>query len=164
VKKLVTLAATSLAALAFVTAANADTARLTIPALGIFNKPIGVGEGSLAYGPVWDLFPTRPTRHTTVVLAGHDVTPVPGYGNHGPFHDLVALKKGYLIEITWHSRLYRYRVARDPFYQPENDWQLVVIEGQGAVWLYSCWPRHTHNGRQWVKGVLFSVTPQGHKQ
>jgi sortase (surface protein transpeptidase) len=133
-------------------------ALLTIPALGIFNKPIGNGDAMLKSGPTWDPYvPARPTRNNFVVIAGHDVTPVPGYGGHGPFYNLVELKKGYLVEVRWRTRLYVYRLVRDSWYMPEREVPSAVV-GVGLVWLYSCYPRHTHNGRTWAEGVLVSVS------
>ena len=113
----------------------------------------------LKYGPIWSA-PARPTRNNVVVLAGHDVTPVPGYGLHGPFYNLVTLKKGYLVEIRWKGQLFIYRIIGTPKYHPERDAQVVVNRGVGAVWLYSCWPRYTHDGRKWAEAKLVSVHPQ----
>lgn len=92
-----------------------------------------------------------------MVIAGHDVTPVPGYGSHGPFYGLTDLKKGYLLEIRWHGSLYIYRFVRDPVYHPENDYEVVTDRGVESVWIYSCWPRYTHIGRKWEEAVLVAV-------
>ena len=151
--KLALLFAIAAAGLAFTVPANSASspARLTIPKLGIFNKPVGNGGAMLAYGPIWHPeVPSRPGEGKPMVIAGHDVTPVPGYGSHGPFYNLVDLHKGDLVEIRWHGKLFRYRVTGKAWH-PENDYQVVVDRGVESVWFYSCWPRYTHNGRTWVE-------------
>ena len=129
---------------------------LTIKALGFDNKPVGEGTAMLKDGPIWGT-PMRPSATNTVVLAGHDVTPVPGYGSHGPFYNLVTLKKGYLVQIRWKGKLFIYRVVGKARYYPESDDSVVTTGDVGAVWMYSCWPRYTHNGRLWVEAVLVSI-------
>jgi sortase (surface protein transpeptidase) len=155
------LLAVALAGLAFTVPASgsSEPALLTIRALGIFNKPIGNGDAMLSYGPIWDpSVASRPGEGRPMVIAGHDVTPVPGYGSHGPFYNLVNLKKGYLVEIRWHGVLRKYRLVSNPVWHPESDEEVVLDKDVEAVWLYSCWPRYTHSGRKWVEAVLVSVS------
>lgn len=155
--KFALLFATVIAGLAFTVPASSSppAAMLTIPKLGIFNKPIGNGASMLEYGPIWHPeVHARPGDGKPMVIAGHDVTPVPGYGAHGPFYHLVNLHKGDLVKIRWHGRLRVYRVVAEPTWHQENDYQVVVDKGVEAVWFYSCWPRYTHNGRLWVEADL----------
>ena len=39
----------------------------------------------------------------TTVIDAHDVTPVPGYGAHGPFYRLYLIKPGYIVKIRWNG-------------------------------------------------------------
>jgi sortase (surface protein transpeptidase) len=88
-------------------AKRAQTQTISIPRIGVSAV---VGD-SLARGPIYWPSVGRPGQGTTVALAGHDVTPVPGFHGHGPFHDINRLRKGDLIHVssngTWHS----YRVT-----------------------------------------------------
>ncbi len=154
-------AAMAVVGLAFATSASTAPAPalLTIPKLGIYNKPVGNDSAMLAAGPVWQPgYLARPGQGKAMVIAGHDVTYVPGYGGHGPFYKLVTLRKGDLVEIRWHGWLYKYRMLGDPRWHRESDKKVVVDRGVEAVWFYSCWPRHTHNGRKWAEAELVSVT------
>src|SRR5438093_13362813 len=60
-------------------------ALMSIPALHWFGKQIRWGTRGLEKGPIWDpAYLTRPGDGETMVIDGHDVTPVPGYsGGHG---------------------------------------------------------------------------------
>jgi sortase (surface protein transpeptidase) len=154
------LLAAALAGLAFAAPASGSPkpALLTIRALGIFNQPIGNGDAMLAVGPIWDpSVANRPGQGRPMVIAAHDVTPVPGYGAHGPFYDLVILKKSYLAEIRWHGSLFIYRFVSNPVWHPESDEEVVLDRGTEAVWFYSCWPRYTHTGRKWAEADLVAV-------
>jgi hypothetical protein len=95
---------------------GAQPARLTIRFLRIHNQPIGASECYLAKGPTWDPFrAARPGYGVSMVIDGHDVTRVPGYGSHGPFYRLHLMKPGYLATVTWKHVKYTYRVATKPF-------------------------------------------------
>jgi hypothetical protein len=77
-------------------------ALLTITALHMFNQPVRTQCADLARGPIWDLGrPGRPGDGLTMVIDAHDVTPVPGYGAHGPFYRLYTIKPGDLAKIKW---------------------------------------------------------------
>ena len=89
---------------------------MTIRFLRIQNRPIGVSECYLAKGPIWDPWrAARPGYGMSIVIDGHNVTPVAGYGAHGPFYRLHLMKPGYLATITWKHVKYTYRVATKPF-------------------------------------------------
>ena len=155
--KLALLAAAAVAGLAFAASVSATppSARLTIPQLGIYNKPIGNGGSMLKYGPIWDPeVRARPGQGRPMVIAGHDVTAVPGYGDHGPFYNLVSLKRGSMVEIRWNGVLSKYRIVSPPVYHRANDYKVVEDKGVESVWFYSCWPRYTHLGRMWVEADL----------
>jgi sortase (surface protein transpeptidase) len=157
--KSVSLVVATLAAL-LLTATASATAFLTIPALGIYHKPILTGD-NLDQGPIWDRS-TRPGQGKAMIIAGHDVTPVPGYGAHGPFYDVVDMKKGYLLEIEWYGKLFIYRGRANAEYHPAYDRNVVIEQGE-SVWIYSCWPRYTALGRQWWEGRLVAVRDLKHK-
>ena len=77
--------------------ASSHPALLTIKALHMVNQPIRTRVCDLAYGPIWDGgFTARPGQGLTMVIDAHDVTPVPGYGRHGPFYRLNLIKPGYV--------------------------------------------------------------------
>ncbi|HET6864265.1 MAG TPA: hypothetical protein VFH37_03675, partial [Candidatus Saccharimonadales bacterium] len=104
------------------------TARLTIKALHILDRPIrttGLSDSNiecnLSYGTVWDPGSTaRPGDGQTMVIYGHDVTPVWGYSHdtqghrHGPFYWLYKMKPGQLMQIKWRGNWWNYRLAAIP--------------------------------------------------
>lgn len=142
---------------------------LTIPALGIFNKQIlrTDTDAHEMLGPVWDNnFHARPGMSKTMVIDGHDVTPVPGYGAHGPFYNLYLIKPGYVAKIRWNGVWYTYRFVRTP--EPHPQWK-----GNGYIERYSkkhphietiffrcCWPRYTSDDWMTARAVL--VKPHQH--
>src|SRR5215831_7504604 len=96
-------------------------ALLTIKALHMFEQPIRTRCGDLARGPVWDLgYSARPGDGLTMVVDAHDVTPVPGYGAHGPFYRLYTMKPGDLAVIRWHGVRRTYRFVTRSFAKPQR--------------------------------------------
>jgi sortase (surface protein transpeptidase) len=157
--KLVLLSAVALAGLALTASAASTPSRalISIPRLGYFNRPIGNGDYMLRYGPIWEPnFKERPGQGRAMVIAGHDMTYVPGYGQHGPFYNLVNLRKNDLVMIRWNGKLYSYRIAGRPVWLAESEYAVVAKPAVETVWLYSCWPRYTHKGRLWARAVLVS--------
>ena len=137
------------------------TARLTIKSLHIFDKPIRTRSCDLARGPIWDVaYRTRPGMGLTMVIDAHDVTPVPGYGAHGPFYNLYRIKPGYLAKIKWNGVWRTYRFVRRPeaFPQSELDKPIKNFRAE-VVYFRSCWPRYTRNDYLTVRAVL--VKPRG---
>jgi hypothetical protein len=136
-------------------------ALLTIKALHIRNKPIRPRCGDLARGPIWDLgWAARPGDGLTMVIDAHDVTPVPGYGTHGPFYRLYTIKPGELARIRWNGVWRTYRFVTHPFAKPQRlangrvdnkpikDWRGEV------VYFRCCWPRYTRNDYLYERAVL----------
>jgi hypothetical protein len=136
---------------------------LTIGALHTFYKPIHARCRDLARGPIWDLgFPGRPGDGVTMVIDAHDVTPVPGYGAHGPFYRLNTIKPGQLAKIKWHGVVYTYRFVTYPFAKPQllkngrvnnrpiKNWRSEV------VYFRCCWPRYTRHDYLYERAVLVS--------
>jgi sortase (surface protein transpeptidase) len=152
-KRLALFIAAAVAGLALAVPANSEqSALLTIRALGFSDMPIFSGETSTGYGPFWHFTKgARPGQGKVMVMGGHDVTAVPGYGKHGPFYNLVTIKKGYLVVVHWHGKTYTYKFVSKPKWHPESDHYVVVDRGIEAIWIYSCWPRYTHDGRLWVE-------------
>jgi hypothetical protein len=139
-----------------------NTARLTIKFLHIVDKPIRTRSCDLARGPIWDLgYRTRPGMGLTMVIDAHDVTPVPGYGAHGPFYRLFRIKPGYLARIRWNGVWRTYRFVGRPAPHPQRpksevDKPIKNFAGE-VVYFRCCWPRYTRNDYLTVRAVL--VTP-----
>jgi hypothetical protein len=136
-------------------------ALLTIKALHMVNQPIRPRCRDLARGPIWDLgWATRPGDGLTMVIDAHDVTPVPGYGAHGPFYRLYTIKPGYIARIKWNGVWRTYRFVTRPFAKPQRfksgrvnnkpikDWRAEV------VYFRCCWPRYTRNDYLYERAVL----------
>ena len=135
------------------------TARLTIKFLHIFDKPIGPRACDLVRGPIWDVaYATRPGMGLTMVIDAHDVTPVPGYGAHGPFYRLYLIKPGYLAKIKWNGvwRTYRFVTRPRPYpQQPQSEVNKPIKNfGVEVVYFRCCWPRYTRNDYLTVRAVL----------
>src|SRR5438093_1569755 len=100
----------SVAAAPACTAGQTHQALLTVKRLHMWAQPIGHGGRYLARGPIWDQdFNARPGQGRSIVVRGHDVTPVPGYDGHGPFHDLPSMRHGDLATIRRCGFAYTYR-------------------------------------------------------
>jgi hypothetical protein len=138
-------------------------ALLTIKALHMVNQPIRTRCGDLARGPIWDLgWPQRPGDGLTMVIDAHDVTPVPGYGAHGPFYRLHTIKPGDLAKIKWNGVWRTYRFVTHPFAKPErlrnggvNNKPLKAWRGE-VVYFRCCWPRYTRYDYLYERAVLIS--------
>jgi len=138
-------------------------ALVTIRALHMFNQPIQTRCSDLARGPVWDLgYSARPGDGLTMVIDAHDVTPVPGYGAHGPFYRLYTLKPGDLATIRWHGVSRTYRFVTRPFAKPQrlrnggvNNRPVKAWQGE-VVYFRCCWPRYTRNDYLYARAVLVS--------
>jgi hypothetical protein len=141
------------------------TARLTIKSLHILDKPIRPRACDVAYGPIWDVgYKTRPGMGLTMVIDAHDVTPVPGYGAHGPFYHLNLIKPGYLAKIKWNGvwRTYRFVMRPTPYPQrPKSEVDKHIKDfGAEVVYFRCCWPRYTRNDYLTVRAVLITPKPQ----
>jgi hypothetical protein len=136
---------------------------LTIKALHFSNRPIRVRCRDLARGPIWDLaWPGRPGDGLTMVIDAHDVTPVPGYGAHGPFYRLYTIKPGELVKIKWKGVSRTYRFVTRPFAKPQrlknghvNNKPIKSWRGE-VVYFRCCWPRYTRNDYLYERAVLVS--------
>jgi hypothetical protein len=153
---------------------------MTVRVLHMHNQPIGRKICGLAKGPVWDpARPARPGEGATMVIDGHDVTPVPGYGGHGPFYRLYFLKPGDLATIRWKGVTYTYRFVTKPFarrqclskrvnYLPArlageltcvgND-KPIKSSRREFLYLRCCWPRYTREKYLYERAVLIKTTP-----
>ena len=170
-------------------------ARLTVKVLHMENQIVYANKDSskvedlLAKGPVWDPWndldpysakykPVRPGSGKTLVIDGHDVTPVPGYGAHGPFYRLHLIRPGYLAKLTWRCDIYTYRFVAvfarrqcaskrandsaahlngelicEPFNRPiyGRHWKVPTL------FLRCCWPRYTRRQFLYARAVLIGV-------
>jgi hypothetical protein len=161
-------------------ARSQDTALLTIKTLRMWSQPIRWRGCDLARGPIWDpYYPERPGQGETMVIDAHDVTPVPGYGAHGPFYRLPLIKPGDLATIRWQGVTRTYRFVTKPFAKwqcdskrasidprrythqlicapnnrPIKDW---AVEG---FYIRCCWPRHTDYKFLYERAVLIKSQP-----
>ena len=136
-------------------------ALLTIKALHMINQPIRTQCADLARGPIWDLgWADRPGDGLTMVIDAHDVTPVPGYGAHGPFYRLYTIKPGELAKIKWNGVWRTYRFVTHPFAKPQllpngsvNNKPIKNWRGE-VVYFRCCWPRYTRNDYLYERAVL----------
>jgi hypothetical protein len=136
-------------------------ALLTIKALHMLDQPIRTRCGDLARGPIWDLgYSARPGDGLTMVIDAHDVTPVPGYGAHGPFYHLYTIKPGDLVRIRWKGVWRTYRFVTHPFAKPQrlkngrpNLKPIKAWQGE-VVYFRCCWPRYTRNDYLYERAVL----------
>jgi hypothetical protein len=155
-------------------------ARMTIAVLRMYGQRIGWKDCDLAMGPIWDPgYSARPGDGQTMVMDGHDVTPVPGYGAHGPFYRLYLLRPGDLAIITYKHVRYVYRFVTKPFAQrqcsskqvnnqparlngeemclgndkPIKNWKVE------SFYIRCCWPRYTREKFLYERAVLIRKTP-----
>jgi sortase (surface protein transpeptidase) len=140
-------------------AVSPHVARLTIKALHIRNKPIRTRACDLAYGPIWDLaYRTRPGMGLTMVIDAHDVTPVRGYGAHGPFYNLNRIRPGYQAKIEWNGVWRTYRFVSRPRAYPQRPASRINkhIKSSGVETIYfrCCWPRYTREDYLTARAVL----------
>jgi sortase (surface protein transpeptidase) len=128
---------------------------LTIKALGIVNMPVGSQDADRKSGPIWDLcVSARPGEGKPMVMAGHDVTDVPGYHGHGPFRYLSLIKGGYLAKIKWKGIWRTYRFVGAPTARPQSEDYALAPPGVESVSFYTCYPPHTRNSYLWAVAVL----------
>jgi hypothetical protein len=157
-----------------------DTALLTIKILRMWSQPIRWRSCDLARGPIWDPeYHERPGQGKSMVIDAHDVTPVPGYGAHGPFYRLHLIKPGDLATIRWQGVTRTYRFVTKPFAEwqcrsksasidprrythklicfpnntPIKDWS---VEG---FYIRCCWPRYTDYKFLYERAVLIKTQP-----
>jgi LPXTG-site transpeptidase (sortase) family protein len=138
--------ATALMGLAFALPATAASStppnRISIPRIGI-TATIGT---SLARGPVYWNRVGRPGQGTTIAIAAHDVTPVPGFRGHGPFHDIDRLAKGDRITVTRAGKAFAYRVTGLRVV-PSRNLHIADLTRYERLVLTTCWPRGSSNYR-----------------
>jgi hypothetical protein len=157
-------------------------ALMTVKRLHMRAQPIGYGGHDLARGPIWDPdFNARPGQGRSMVIRGHDVTHVPGYGKHGPFYRLPSMHRGDLATIRRCGVLYTYKYVRnfthwqcstksasiDPRRYLKGPGELLCftnntpIKQHGVETLYfrCCWPRYTMNKFFYVRLALVSAKP-----
>jgi len=123
--------------LAFAPPGNAVRAEtISIPHIGV----IGTIGSDLARGPVFWPQVGRPGQGTTVAIAAHDITPVPGFHGHGPFHDINELRPGDRIYLSWNNTRYAYRVTGHRLL-PSHDMHIADLTRYERLLLTTCWPR-----------------------
>jgi len=159
-------------------------ALLSIPRIGMRNQPVAteLAHGDpLATGPIWDpYYPARPGSGKTMVIDAHDVTPVPCYGAHGPFYNLITIRPGDTARIKWAHVWRTYRFVSFPFArrqclskQINDSSEHLVFDtaicapynkpmnkkwGTEVVFFRCCWPRYTRRKFLYARAVL--VTPK----
>jgi LPXTG-site transpeptidase (sortase) family protein len=108
---------------------------ISIPRIGVS----AVVGASLARGVIFWPNVGRPGQGTTVAIAGHDVTPVPGFDGHGPFHDINQLRTGDRIYVSWNGKRYTYRVTGQRLF-PSTDLHIADLTRYERLLLTTCWP------------------------
>jgi sortase A len=109
---------------------------ISIPKIGV-TATIGT---SLARGAIyWDRV-GRPGQGTTVAIAAHDVTPVPGFHGHGPFHDIDRLRQGDRITVRRAGKRYAYRVTGRRVIASTN-LHIADLTRYERLVITTCWPR-----------------------
>jgi hypothetical protein len=156
-------------------------ARMTVGVLRMYNQRISwKPDCGLAKGPVWDPFhPSRPGQGGTMVIDAHDVTPVPGYGAHGPFYRLYLLRPGDLATITWEGVRYTYRFVTKPWAERQCysrrvndlparlDGELMCLGNDKPIktwkvegfYIRCCWPRYRREKFLYERAVLIGTRP-----
>jgi LPXTG-site transpeptidase (sortase) family protein len=136
-RKVSLITATLVLGLTFALPAGAAAApqTISIPKIGV---TAGIGA-SLARGAIFWPRVGRPGQGTTVAIAAHDVTPVPGFHGHGPFHDLNQLRKGDRIYIAWNGKRYAYRVTGHRLV-PATNLHIADLTRYERLLLTTCWP------------------------
>jgi sortase (surface protein transpeptidase) len=154
-------------------------ALLTIPRIHMRNQPVAnelTSGADLATGPVWDpYYPARPGGGKTMVIDAHDVTPVRCYGGHGPFYNLITIRRGDLARIKWAGVWRTYRFVTRPFVARQcvskriNDSPAHLIYGTAlcapynrpikkraaeVIYFRCCWPRYTRRNFLYERAVL----------
>jgi len=91
------------------------------------------------------------------------VTPVPGYGAHGPFYRLYLVKPGYRARIKWHGTWRTYKFVGRPRAYPQRPQRAANKPIKSfrveTVYFRCCWPRYTRNAYMTVRAVLVSPKP-----
>lgn len=109
---------------------------LSIPALGIRTVVReGVAESILARGPGHYPGSGEPGCGCTIAIAGHRITPVPGFDGHGPFRYLDRLHRGAVISYDGH----KYRVSGTVVLRPTDTAPLAEV-GHERLVLTTCTP------------------------
>jgi LPXTG-site transpeptidase (sortase) family protein len=109
---------------------------ISIPKIGVTAK-IGT---RLSRGAIYWKHVGRPGQGTTIAIAAHDITPVPGFHGHGPFHDINRLAKGDKITVTHAGRRYGYHVTGQRVI-PSTNMHIADLTRYERVLLTTCWPR-----------------------
>ena len=120
------LASAFLPSLASAKSAGYYSPLIVIPRLHIHQD----AQRTLATGPVVYYY-----DGDTIGIAGHDVTPVPGYGDHGPFRYIYLLQPGDAVYVNH----VLYRVVKHAIVRPNETW---VLNWKGVV-LSACYPAHS---------------------
>jgi LPXTG-site transpeptidase (sortase) family protein len=116
--------------------ASAAPPTIAIPRIGV-TATIGT---RLDRGPIFWPRVGRPGQGTTVAIAAHDITPVPGFHGHGPFHDINQLHNGDRINLTQAGERHTYRVTGQKLVLATNV-HIADLTSYERVLLTTCWPR-----------------------
>jgi len=114
----------------------AHTQTISIPHIRV-TATVGT---DLARGAVFWPRVGRPGQGTTIAIAAHDVTPVPGFHGHGPFHDINELRPGDRIYLTWNGKQYAYQVTGHRLFRSTN-LHIADLTRYERLLLTTCWPR-----------------------
>jgi LPXTG-site transpeptidase (sortase) family protein len=125
-----------IAALPAVAARSSAEETISIPKIGVSAR-IGT---LLSRGAIYWKRVGRPGQGTTIAIAAHDITPVPGFRGHGPFHDIDRLTRGDKVTLTHAGRRYAYRVTGRRVIAGSNR-HIADLTRYERLLLTTCWPR-----------------------
>jgi LPXTG-site transpeptidase (sortase) family protein len=117
-------------------AARSAPEAISIPKIGV-NAKLGT---RLSRGAIYWERVGRPGQGTTIAIAAHDVTPVPGFRGHGPFHDINRLAKGDEVTVTDAGKRHAYRVTGRRVILGTNR-HIADLTRYERLLLTTCWPR-----------------------
>jgi LPXTG-site transpeptidase (sortase) family protein len=115
---------------------------ISIPRIGVTARI----RTSLGRGPIFWKQVGRPGQGTTIAIAAHDVTPVPGFHGHGPFHDIDQIRKRDRIYLTWAGKRYSYYVTGQRAIRSTN-LHIADLTRHERLLLTTCWPRGSSDYR-----------------
>jgi sortase A len=123
--------------------------RLRIPATGVDVIVVeGTSASALRAGAGHYVNSPLPGEPGNVAIAGHRTT----FGK--PFADNDQLRPGDEIILETPVGSYTYRVAKDPYVVPANDWQPIAQTPQATLTLTTCHPKGSAKQRLIVKADL----------
>jgi len=136
------------------TAIGDPITKISIPAADLGPTVVVEGTGASALRAGAGHYPNTPLpgEEGNVAIAGHRTT----YGK--PFANLDRLKVGDEIYLETPVGKYTYKVVKDPFPVPANDFSVISQTPGHTLTLTTCHPKGSARQRLVVKAELVSLT------